>query len=59
VSKERAERLLRMAAALEESITRLEAQKKVDTQTTVLRLRLLQKEILSAIDRADSASRGH
>jgi uncharacterized protein HemX len=59
VSKERAERLLRMAAALEESITRLEAQKKVDTQTTVLRLRLLQKEILSAIDRADSASRRH
>ena len=46
---ERVERLLKMAAALEEAIIRLEQQ--VDprgAEATILRLRVMQGEILSA-----------
>jgi hypothetical protein len=46
---DRAARLIRMAKALEESITRLEAQRGAETRETVRRLRALQNEILAAL----------
>ena len=46
VTDERVARLLRMAAALEEAIIRLEQQS--HTEETILRLRVMQGEILSA-----------
>ena len=48
-TEERATRLLRMAATLEESIIRLEPQSENETRDTVRRLRVLQGEILTAL----------
>jgi hypothetical protein len=46
---ERVERLLKMAAALEEAIIRLEQQADArGAEATILRLRVMQGEILSA-----------
>ena len=46
---ERVERLLRMAASLEEAIIRLEQPHDASqAETTILRLRVMQGEILSA-----------
>lgn len=48
-TEERARRLLRMAAALEESIIRLETQFEDEARDAVHRLRVLQGEILAAL----------
>jgi hypothetical protein len=48
-TEERATRLLRMAAALEESIIRLETQFEGEARDAVDRLRVLQGEILAAL----------
>ena len=48
-TEDRAIRLLRMVAALEETIIRLEGQSAGNTRDAVRRLRLLQGEILSAL----------
>ena len=48
-TEDRATRLLRMLAALEESIIRLEVQRSGDTGEAIRRLRLVQGEILSAL----------
>jgi hypothetical protein len=46
---ERIERLLRMAAALEEAIIRLEQRHhELEARSTIVRLRVMQGEILSA-----------
>jgi hypothetical protein len=45
----RATRLLRLLAALDESIIRLEGQRSGDTSDAIRRLRLVQGEILSAL----------
>ena len=48
-SEARATRLLRLIAALEESIIRLEGQRAGDTSHAIRRLRLVQGEILTAL----------
>jgi hypothetical protein len=48
-AEDRATRLLRMLAALEESIIRLEVQGAGDTSDAIRRLRMVQGEILSAL----------
>jgi hypothetical protein len=48
-TEERATRLLQMAAALEESVIRLETQSESETRDMVRRLRALQGEILTAL----------
>ena len=48
-TEDRATRLLRMLAALEESIIRLEVQRSGDTSEATRRLRLVQGEILRAL----------
>ena len=48
-TEDRAAQLLRMAAALEESIIRLEAHGRGEARESVRRLRALQSEILTAL----------
>jgi len=48
-TEDRAAQLLRMAAALEESILRLDAHGKGEARESVRRLRALQGEILTAL----------
>ena len=48
-TEDRAARLLRMVAALEETIIRLQRQRAGETRDAVLRLRLIQGEILNAL----------
>jgi hypothetical protein len=52
-AEERAARLLAMAAALEESILRFEESAPDETHDTLLRLRQLQDEILTAFLRCE------
>ena len=52
----RTEQLLRMAAALEEAIMRLEARLPDDSKNTVYRLRRLQADILAARSRLEDES---
>jgi hypothetical protein len=54
---ERAERLLRTAASLEEAIIRLEARLPGASQETVFRLRRLQADILTTLARLEGDSR--
>jgi hypothetical protein len=49
LTEDRATRLLRALAALEESIIRLEGQDAGDTRAAIRRLRLVQGEILTAL----------
>jgi hypothetical protein len=50
----RIERLLRMAASLEEAIIRLEQrQDKEESKNTILRLRVMQGEILGAVQQLE------
>ena len=48
-TEDRATCLLRMVAALEETIIRLQGQRAGETRDAVLRLRLIQGEILNAL----------
>ena len=48
-TEDRAARLLRMVAALEEMLIRLEGQRAGDTSEAVRRLRFVQGEILTAL----------
>lgn len=48
-TEDHATRLLRMVAALEDTIIRLEGQRAGDTSDAVRRLRFLQGEILTAL----------
>jgi hypothetical protein len=53
-TEERIERLLRLAASLEEAIIRLEQrQSEQDIERTVVRLRVMQGEILAALQRLE------
>jgi hypothetical protein len=53
-TEERIERLLRLAASLEEAIIRIEQrQSEQDTEQTVIRLRVMQGEILTALQRLE------
>jgi hypothetical protein len=54
---ERAERLLRTAASLEDAIIRLEARLPQASQETVFRLRRLQADILATLARLEGDSR--
>jgi hypothetical protein len=53
-TEERIERLIRLAASLEEAIIRIEQrQSEQDIEQTIIRLRVMQGEILAALQRLE------